>query len=351
MNRSESRYFATAARMDEAFLTLLAKKDFEYITIKEICEVAGVNRSTFYLHYETMSDLLSESVGRMNEQFLASMEKDSDAFSTKLRNCPRDELYLITPDYLTPYLSYIKNNKRLFRTATENAAVLGMDKSYDRMFRHVFTPILDRYGVLLFAKRFTYNELVFTTENKYVCDNLSNLLTILYTPMIEKTSGLRVRNSKNPLITVKLPNEDDCNRIFESFGYSKKDVSLRLNRANISEEGQIPAFLRGAFLSCGSVTNPEKGYHLEFKVPFRNLANDLLTLLCEIEECNLTPKSVTRQGYFIVYFKDSEQIADFLAYIGAYSSSMNIINTKITKQVKNNAVRKVNSEIHNINNH
>ena len=101
--------------MDEAFLTLLAKKDFEYITIKEICEVAGVNRSTFYLHYETMSDLLSESVGRMNEQFLASMEKDSDAFSTKLRNCPRDELYLITPDYLTPYLSYIKNNKRLFQ--------------------------------------------------------------------------------------------------------------------------------------------------------------------------------------------------------------------------------------------
>ena len=55
MNRSESRYFATAARMDEAFLTLLAKKDFEYITVKEICEVAGVNRSTFYLHYETMS--------------------------------------------------------------------------------------------------------------------------------------------------------------------------------------------------------------------------------------------------------------------------------------------------------
>ena len=147
MNKSESRYFATAARMDEAFLTFLAKKDFEYITVKEICEVAGVNRSTFYLHYETMSDLLSESVSRMNEQFLACMEKDSDAFSAKLQNCPRDEIYLITPDYLTPYLGYIKNNKQLFRAATENAAVLGMDKSYDRMFHHVFTPILDRYGV------------------------------------------------------------------------------------------------------------------------------------------------------------------------------------------------------------
>ena len=56
MNKSESKYFATAARMDEAFLILLAKKDFEYITVKEICEVAEVNRSTLYLHYETMSD-------------------------------------------------------------------------------------------------------------------------------------------------------------------------------------------------------------------------------------------------------------------------------------------------------
>lgn len=147
MNKSESKYFATAARMDDAFLALLEKKDFAYITVKEICEAAGVNRSTFYLHYETMADLLSESVSHMNEQFLTYMKKDSQTFVTKLRDCPLDELYLITPEYLTPYLGYIEQHKRLFRTATENAAVLGMDKSYDRMFRHVFTPILDRYGI------------------------------------------------------------------------------------------------------------------------------------------------------------------------------------------------------------
>ena len=147
MNKSESKYFATAVRMDEAFLTLLEKKDFDYITVKEICEVAGVNRSTIYLHYETMADLLSESVSHMNEQFLAYMKRDSQTFVTKLRDCPLDELYLITPEYLTPYLGYIEQHKRLFRTATENAAVLGMDKSYDRMFCHVFTPILDRYGI------------------------------------------------------------------------------------------------------------------------------------------------------------------------------------------------------------
>ena len=147
LKKSESKYFATAARMDEAFLALLEKKDFAYITVKEICEEAGVNRSTFYLHYETMADLLSESVSHMNEQFLTHMKKDTDAFVTNLWDCPLDELYLITPEYLTPYLDYIEQHKLLFRTATENAAVLGMDKSYERMFRHVFTPILDRYGI------------------------------------------------------------------------------------------------------------------------------------------------------------------------------------------------------------
>lgn len=133
--------------MDEAFLMLLEKKDFPYITVKEICETAGVNRSTFYLHYETMADLLSESVSHMNEQFLTYMKQDSEVFVTKLKDCPLDELYLITPEYLTPYLRYIEQHKRLFRTATEHAAVLGMDKSYEQMFLHVFTPILDRYGV------------------------------------------------------------------------------------------------------------------------------------------------------------------------------------------------------------
>ena len=147
MNKSESKYFATAARMDEAFLTLLEKKDFAYITVKEICGAAGVNRSTFYLHYETLADLLSESVSRMNEQFLAFMKKDSKAFAAKLKDCPLEELFLLTPEYLTPYLSYIKENQRLFRTALENAATLRLEDSYAGLSRHIITPILDRYGV------------------------------------------------------------------------------------------------------------------------------------------------------------------------------------------------------------
>ena len=74
MNKSESKYYNTAVKMDEALLTLLEKKDFEYITVKEICEKADVNRSTFYLHYETVGDLLDECVEHTNRKCLKNLE-------------------------------------------------------------------------------------------------------------------------------------------------------------------------------------------------------------------------------------------------------------------------------------
>lgn len=70
INKSESKYFNTALKMDKAFLELLSQKDFVFITVKEICEKAGVNRSTFYLHYEMVADLLSESADYIYEQFM-----------------------------------------------------------------------------------------------------------------------------------------------------------------------------------------------------------------------------------------------------------------------------------------
>lgn len=149
MNKSESKYFNTAVCMDEAFLALLEKKDFPYITVKEICEKAGVNRSTFYLHYDTLNDLLCESIQYLYDQFLTHMKENSieTEVVNRLRECLVSELYLVTPEYLMPYLSYIKEHKRLFRTAVENAAVLQLEETYGKMFRHVFTPILERHQI------------------------------------------------------------------------------------------------------------------------------------------------------------------------------------------------------------
>jgi len=147
MNKSESKYFTTAARMDEAFLELIEKKDFAYITVKEICEKAGVNRSTFYLHYETVGDLLAESAQHIIDEFITYMPHDTVEFLEKLQNRPLEELYLITPEYLSPYLTYIKEHRRVFRATVEQASALRMTDAYQQLSCHVFIPILNRFGV------------------------------------------------------------------------------------------------------------------------------------------------------------------------------------------------------------
>ena len=147
MTRSESKYFATAARMDEALFHLLEEKDFAYITVKEICERAGVNRSTFYLHYETVNDLLSESTRYIIDKLIENMPQDTAEFFEKMQTRPLEELHLITPEYLSPYLNFIKDHRRIFRTALEQSSVLGLEDAYLALNRHVFAPILNRFRV------------------------------------------------------------------------------------------------------------------------------------------------------------------------------------------------------------
>ena len=74
--------------MNQALLELLEKKDFDYITVKEICQKAGVNRSTFYLHYETIDDLLSETAQYIIDRFVSFMPYDSIDFLKALNNRP-----------------------------------------------------------------------------------------------------------------------------------------------------------------------------------------------------------------------------------------------------------------------
>ena len=147
MNKNESKYFNTAIRMDEALITLLEKKDFEYITIKEICDTAGVNRSTFYLHYENTSDLLKETTRYIIDKHLAYYEIDQKRISLQFETCKREELLFITDEYLEPYLTFIKDNQRLFKISIKQFNSLSMNEVYSKMFDHIFSPILERFHV------------------------------------------------------------------------------------------------------------------------------------------------------------------------------------------------------------
>ena len=147
MNKNESKYFNTTIKMDEALITLLEKKDFEYITIKEICDTAGVNRSTFYLHYENTSDLLKETTHYIIDKHLAYYEIDKTRISLQFETCKREELLFITGEYLVPYLTFIKDNQRLFKVSIKQFNSLSMNEVYSKMFDHIFSPILERFHV------------------------------------------------------------------------------------------------------------------------------------------------------------------------------------------------------------
>ena len=154
MNKSESKYFNTAVKMDKAFLELLEKKDFEFITVKEICEKAEVNRSTFYLHYETIGDLLDESVQYMFNGFLAYFPNKNGRIMDNIKNAELSDLYLITPQMLKPYLTFIFEHKRLFVTALKKSDLLRLSDSYNKLFTHVLSRIMDRFEIPENRKRY-----------------------------------------------------------------------------------------------------------------------------------------------------------------------------------------------------
>ena len=145
MNKSESKYFNTATKMDLALISLLKKKPFEYITVSEICETAGVNRSTFYLHYETIGDLRNETARYLIDDFLSYFSNDVKSISFNLTDCELDELFFVCDKYLRPYLTYIKDHKEVFGTVLLHIQTFRFEDVYKRMFESIFDPILNRF--------------------------------------------------------------------------------------------------------------------------------------------------------------------------------------------------------------
>ena len=174
------------------------------------------------------------------------------------------------------------------------------------------------YGAWLFSRCFTRKEAAFVTENGAVARRLLELAAAGAGVSGELTFGVSRR--RKPAYRVSLPENECC----------------------------AAAFLRGAFLTCGTATDPNKEYHLEFAVPHKNLANGLFTLLSEVEAFPLSPALASRKGGYVVYLKESGPIEDLLTYLGAPSAAMELMQVKMYKEVKNNINRKTNFETANM---
>ena len=145
MNKAKSKYFNTAVRFDRALLALLEKKPFEFITIREICEEAEVNRSTFYLHYENTSDLLRETTEYVMEKFNSYFQVDAKSMAAGYADCDLQELNFIDKKYLYPYLSFIKENRRMFCAVLSHPSTFAFNSIYQQLFDNIFQPILNRF--------------------------------------------------------------------------------------------------------------------------------------------------------------------------------------------------------------
>lgn len=147
MNKSESKYFNTALRMDEALLALLEEKDLEYITVKEICHRAGVNRSTFYLHYETIADLVDEALEMINQRFRSYFPQQEEEVLGNMGSRERENLVLVTREYLLPYLRFIRDNKKVYRAAFRNPSSMQAHTRYGELKQQILSPILERFEI------------------------------------------------------------------------------------------------------------------------------------------------------------------------------------------------------------
>ena len=199
-------------------------------------------------------------------------------------------------------------------------------------------------GMLIFSRAFSLSEMTFVTE--------LNCVALHYCDLIKELTGVTpiISYSKAGNHKVRIDSIEDRKKILEFFGYSGKEISLSINFANFENTDEeenccYSAFVRGAFLICGNITNPEKEYHLEFNISRIKLASEFLSVLNEI---NLNMKSLTRNNTQLIYCKESETIEDCLGKIGATKSFFVLMETRAMKQVKNKINRRTNFEAANL---
>lgn len=132
--------------MDEALLDLLQNKDAEFITVKEICKKAGVGRSTFYLHYQGIPDLVKECSEYVNAKLFERFERSATDTIKAIRTAPLDELVFVTDEYLKPYLEFVRDNRPIYRAMLANGHTLQARERFEGLAKHIIGPVLERFG-------------------------------------------------------------------------------------------------------------------------------------------------------------------------------------------------------------
>ena len=199
----------------------------------------------------------------------------------------------------------------------------------------------EAYGALLFCNTFTPREVRIITESASFAQRLPALL--------ERAFGLafdRLPCPEEQKFIFQLTETDKIASIIDAFGFdSRQSPVLHINFGLLEEECCRAAFLRGAFLAGGSVTEPSKRYHLELVTSHAQASREMLALLTDMGR---QPGQTTRNGSQVTYFKSGEQIAELLSFIGAPNSAEELTNARAEKELRNGVNRQVNCEAANL---
>lgn len=197
------------------------------------------------------------------------------------------------------------------------------------------------YGVLLFANTFRTDEIRIVTESRPFAQRLSKLFRRAFGAYPEGTDA-----PEGSKMNLTVTDRAVLDRVLSAFGYEKgKAIVHHINYGVLEEDTARRAFLRGAFLAGGSVTDPRKRYHLELVTSHYGVSREIVSLLLDM---SLQPKSAARSGNYVTYFKQSQSIADFLTTIGAQHAALEVMSAAVEKEMQNSINRMVNCDTANV---
>ncbi len=200
------------------------------------------------------------------------------------------------------------------------------------------------YGVLLYCNTFTMQEVRIITENPEFAARLPRLFHRAFNVKFDRLPAEETPGSK---LIFQITDPDKLRRIVDTLGYDPRQaLVLHVNFAMLEEDCCRVSFLRGAFLAGGSVTDPEKRYHLELSTSHVQASREVSALL---QEMGFLPRSVMRGGSAVIYFKQSEHIEDLLTTLGAPVAATEIMTAKVDKEIRNGANRAMNCDMANVN--
>jgi len=201
--------------------------------------------------------------------------------------------------------------------------------------------LAESYGALLFCNRFSAGTIRLVTESEFFALRLPQLFQVAFGVSFDQ-----IPTGESGKFVFLITGKSSIRRIYDALELDWPGaVSYHLNYAVLEDDCCRASFLRGAFLAGGSVTDPNKRYHLELTTGHNNITRELAALL---RDGDFSPKSTIRAGNHLTYFKHSESIEDFLTTIGAPLAAMEVMTAKVEKSIRGSTNRRVNCDAANL---